>query len=137
MCGMHEAALREVVAAIRSRWTGVRVIYLFGSEALGRAHGASDVDIAVVAPRSLGGYERFVLREDLARGLGRDVDLVDLRVASEALKIEVIRSGTVLFQLSPPDRGFFECEALADYLKHRDRVAGHYEAIAARGVAYG
>jgi predicted nucleotidyltransferase len=134
---MDESALRAGAEVVRSRWPGVQVVYLFGSEARGGASAASDVDLAVVAPRSLAAYERFVLQEDLARALGRDVDLVDLRVASEALKVEVIRSGRVLFESSSAARGAFECEALADYLSHKERFAANYQDIAERGVAYG
>ena len=134
---MDESALREAADLVRSRWPGTLVVYLFGSEARGGAGAESDVDLAVVAPRSLAAYERFVLQEDLARTLGRDVDLVDLRVASEALKLEVIRGGRVLFESSAAARGAFECEALADYMSHKERFAANYEDIAERGVAYG
>ncbi len=134
---MEEATLRTATEVVRSRWPGAQVLYLFGSEARGGASSESDVDLAVVAPCSLAAYDRFVLQEDLARSLGRDVDLVDLRVASEALKMEVVRDGRVLFEASAAVRGAFECEALADYINHRERFAANYADIAERGVAYG
>jgi predicted nucleotidyltransferase len=79
---------------------GVVSVYLFGSQAAGRAHRESDVDVAVllrwdVYPTSRERFEaRLRLITDFATALGRhDVDLVVLNDAPPLLGRHVVTTG--------------------------------------------
>jgi predicted nucleotidyltransferase len=87
---------------------GVVSVYLFGSQAAGRAHRESDVDVAVllrwdVYPTSRERFEaRLRLITDFATALGRhDVDLVVLNDAPPLLGRHVVTTGRRLLCTDP------------------------------------
>ena len=94
--------------AIRQAVPCVVAVYRFGSTAAGTAGADSDVDLAVLATTPIDASARFELRDRLARVFHRDVDLVELRSASPVVAIQIISTGTVLFEADPEARGRFE-----------------------------
>jgi predicted nucleotidyltransferase len=79
----------------------VRMAFLFGSRARGQEHAASDVDIAVLLPDSVGCIARLeratALAAELSRRLELRADVVVLNEAGPLLRFEaVIRGKTVL-----------------------------------------
>ena len=54
---------------------------MFGSFASGKATKDSDFDIAVAGDKPLTTQKRLALQDKLSLGLGREVDLIDLRTA--------------------------------------------------------
>jgi hypothetical protein len=87
---------------------GVSSVYLFGSQAEGRAHRESDVDIAVLLPwdRYPTSRERFDMRvelgSDLIAALGRnDVDLVILNDAPPLFGRKIIWDGQRVYLGNP------------------------------------
>lgn len=80
----------------------VRLAILFGSQATGETHGASDIDIAVVFESVRPSQEAYnktflSLSADLSRTLETDaVDLVDLRTASSSVLSSVFEDGILL-----------------------------------------
>lgn len=104
-----------LVSAVRARVGDIVALYLFGSLARGDSHGGSDVDLAVLPRKPLDALTRFDLQEELARLLGRDVDLIDLRVASAVLRAQVLTNDRLSFCADHPARELFECTALSDY----------------------
>lgn len=98
----------------------VAVAYLYGSQARGEAHSASDVDVAVLFQAQLSSAERFEqllkLRSALTDRLQRpDVNLVDLAEASPLLRFEVYREGRLLYCQDEAARVDFLVTALRDY----------------------
>lgn len=93
--------LRETVAETLADHP-VEVGFLAGSHARDEAHERSDVDVAVVfaetAPGEPGHVDaRLSLGADLALALGTDdVDVIDLRSASQSLVRAVFRDGECL-----------------------------------------
>ncbi len=75
----HDAIVRLLVQAVPD----LIAVYSFGSQASGQARESSDVDLAVLARQPLPSVRRFELEQELAGLLHREVDLVDLRGASE------------------------------------------------------
>ncbi|KHF26794.1 Nucleotidyltransferase domain protein [Anoxybacillus sp. BCO1] len=74
------------------------VIYLFGSAATGHVRPDSDIDIAFLSDkRSLDHYERFMLAQQSAERLQRDVDLIDLKQASTVFQAQIVSSGKVIY----------------------------------------
>ncbi len=83
---------------------GLDALWLFGSEASGRATATSDVDLAALftSPPSPPGLEQG--RAKLEDVLGRPVDLVDLEMASPVLAMQVLRHGRLVLERSAPHR---------------------------------
>ena len=79
------------------RLSGLRLLYLFGSQASGDARPGSDWDIAFLADDDLDNVDRWHVAEELAAELGQDVDLVDLKEASTVLKMQVVMNGRLLY----------------------------------------
>ena len=86
---------------------GVVSAYLFGSEAQGRAHRESDVDVAVllsrnVYPRAADRFEvRLRLTGRLQAAVRREVDLVILNDASPQLVRRIMTGGCRLLVADP------------------------------------
>ncbi len=95
----------------------LRLAVLFGSQATGRTHAASDVDIAVL-PLD----EAWSLRDELAlQGLlssvvRAEVDLVRLDRADLLVCREVAQKGRPLFEARPGEWARFAANAMLDYL---------------------
>jgi uncharacterized protein len=122
----------EVIRHLRTLLTpetDVAFSYLFGSVAKGRAHGRSDVDVAVwldAAEQSpLGMADRGLeLEGRLERALGRQVQVVVLNHAPADLVHNVLRHGLVIHSRDEPARVHF-------YVEHARRW---YDMAAARAL---
>lgn len=91
---------QEVVRSLRGS-DRVVAVFLFGSQARGRGHASSDVDIAVLLDQAPRGTERYeVIRELLTRLARREMaeqsDLVLLNDAPPALAFRILRDGRLL-----------------------------------------
>jgi predicted nucleotidyltransferase len=90
-------SLRRRLAAAGAR--GIVSVYLFGSQAEGRAHRESDVDVGVLLDRAVfpAGRERFAERVRLAAALGsgprHPVDVVVLNDAPPLLGRRIVTEG--------------------------------------------
>jgi predicted nucleotidyltransferase len=113
-----ENRLKDALASV----PGIRLAFLFGSRARGRARSDSDFDLAVLVDDSLvaGTDERAATIRRLAGRLGREVssahlDLVILNSAPVLLRHRVLRDGVLLFQRSTKDRVRFATKTIQDY----------------------
>ncbi len=98
----------------------VRVAYLFGSRATGRARPDSDVDIAVLwgddVPAAEFGRRQAALGVALVQLLWTDaVDVVVLNEATPLLAMEVLRDGRILYNTDDALRLDFQVRALRKY----------------------
>ncbi len=129
--------IQAAVATIRAAMPDVQAIYRFGSMAAGTAGPGSDLDLAVLGPHPLDPMVRFDLQEQLASGVGRSVDLVDLRAASPVMAMQVLAAGELLHESDPESRGLFEDRAYGTYARLNEERRGILERVAAEGTVYG
>lgn len=99
--------LAGALVASLSDHEGVVSAYLFGSEAQGRAHRESDVDVGVlldrhVYPRAADRFEvRLRLTGRLQAAVGREVDIVILNDAPPQLVRHIMTGGRRLMLADP------------------------------------
>lgn len=128
-----DACIVDAVLAVLPR---VRAIYLYGSQARGEQRPGSDIDIAVLLPAGESLKDRFELLGELALRLGGDIDLVELRSASDVLRREVIATGRVLYTVDPDEVPIWEGEALTRYGYYRHEVRELLDDFQRTGIAY-
>jgi predicted nucleotidyltransferase len=128
--------LSVAVDVLRAAVPDLQAIYVFGSVATSQDRPDSDVDLAVLAGRAVGGEARWRLQERIAAGLGRDVDLVDLRAASTVMQVQVLRTGRLLFEAPGSGRALFEATALGAYTRLNFSRAGILADVKARGFVH-
>jgi predicted nucleotidyltransferase len=106
MAGHTPVPIAALIPALEQH-PGVVAGYLFGSEARGRTHRESDVDIAVLLdrmqyPRPVDRFEaRLRLMADLQVACHRTVDLVVLNDVPPLLARHVLLDGRLLIARSP------------------------------------
>jgi predicted nucleotidyltransferase len=108
---------KDLIVARLARIEGLVAAYLFGSQARGAAHAASDVDIGLLLeepPATLDDLHLDVAA-DLERELGAPVDLVVLNRAPGELVHRVLRDGELLVENDRSARIRFEVRARNDY----------------------
>lgn len=98
----------------------VVLIFLFGSEARGASHKESDIDIGVL-------FDRKVNPEDYLKLEGKaieffseiypkkEINVVNLNIASPLLKQAVILEGKLLYQANTLYRILFQVQTLREY----------------------
>jgi uncharacterized protein len=87
-----QAAIGQVLA----RHPSIVIAILFGSLAAGRGRNDSDLDLAVASTTPLSSQTRIQLIEELAVGLGRPVDLIDLAQTHGPLLHQILTKGRLL-----------------------------------------
>jgi uncharacterized protein len=107
---------------------GLRLAYLFGSQARGTARPGSDADVAVLIESPIPPGDIRILQEALSNAAGCDVDLVDLETASPLLRFEVVKAGQRLFVRDDDERTAFEARVMLDFMdtRHLRSIQHHY-----------
>jgi predicted nucleotidyltransferase len=127
----------KLTERIRAELPNVMAVYLFGSTAAGAAGPESDIDIAVLDANPILSLECWDLAQELATEAGRDVDIVDLRVASTVMRAQVIATGRRLFCADEIKCGEFEDYAYSAYARLNEERRAILEDIRLRGSVYG
>ena len=114
----------------------LQALYLFGSRASGRERPESDVDFAFLVPEPLPALTRWEIQEELASRLKSDVDLIDLVGAPTVMQMQVVATGTVLYERDPYVRQSFEMRVLSAYALLNEERAGILKRIHEEGRVY-
>lgn len=112
-------------------------VILFGSYGKGLARKESDIDIAYLGDRELSSYENFVLAQEIAGLVGKDVDLLDLRRSSTVMKAQIITGGEVIYCSDEMRKADFFMKALKEYALLNEERAVVLREIERRGSVYG
>jgi predicted nucleotidyltransferase len=113
------------------------LVYLFGSAIKGGMTGESDVDIAFLGDESPDEYEVFVIAQEIACMLDRDVDLINLAEASTVLQAQVVSTGRIIYCKHPEKRPIYEMKVLKEYARLNEQRRPIVERIKERGSVYG
>ncbi len=114
----------RVRAAVLTELPNCQAIYVFGSRAANQARPDSDLDIAVLLPPMTRIDDKLSILSRLAVELKLEVDLVDLRAASDVLRREVLANGVCVHNAAPGEVLAWEAEAMTRYGHYRREVAG-------------
>lgn len=128
--------LAQVYAHLQQRLPGLLAVYLYGSQAVGEADAASDVDIAVLVPGTVDPLLLWALSGELADIVSLPVDLVDLRSASTVMQYQIITKGRLLGS-SGSAAGIYEAFVLNQKTELDMARAGLLRDIYEDGVVHG
>jgi predicted nucleotidyltransferase len=119
----RQQILAKACAVLAARLPSAWAIYAYGSVARGDEGPASDLDLAVLLPPGQTIPDRLALTAEVARQVGRDVDIVDLRQANLDLVHELLRDGRQLRVTRADDVLGWEAERMSDYADFNPRRA--------------
>ena len=134
---MQRVDIEPAIAYLRRRLATLRAVYLFGSQSRGEGGAESDIDIAFLADDSPSATERHAMSSELSELLGRDVDLVDLTIASTVIRAQVIGKGTRVAGAATPALEEFESRVFSDYARLNEERATILRDIHQRGAVHG
>jgi len=114
---MQQFSEQRAIDLLLSEIPEIELIYLFGSMATGKTHLQSDIDIAYwTSSASTDNLKRFAIQERLATLFSTDVDLVDMRTASEVFRYEVVTTGRRIYTRDIEQMHNVENRIWSDYL---------------------
>lgn len=113
------------------------LIYLFGSSVTENFRDDSDVDIAFLSDNSISEYEVFILAQEIADVLNREVDLINLSNSSTVFKAQVVGKGKVIYCTDNNRRMYFEMRAFKEYALLNEERQEILNNINKRGSIYG
>ncbi len=105
-----------IMDMLRTKLNAV-TIFLFGSIVRGSTHPDSDVDLAFVSLHQHHGYEVFLVSQELATLLKKEVDLIDLQRASTVMQIQVIQNGECLYDECATDTALLKVKWMKEYAR--------------------
>ena len=112
------------------------LIYLYGLFARAEGRSDSDIDLAIHGADESDPYTLFLLANELAQRLRRDVDLVDLKSASTVFRAQVIARGELIYCGDKNVKGYLEMRILKDYAKLNEERKVILDAIREEGSVY-
>ncbi len=122
----------ERLANVFRRYADIQAVYLFGSQATGKTHSESDIDLAIV-PRSpaLRAQKLDILTDLVSAGFD-EVSLVFLDTKDVALKFAAVRLNRVIYQTDDFDRGETYSRILREYWDFRPYLRAQNDALKRR-----
>ncbi len=116
---------------------GCLAIYCFGSWGTAEQRSDSDIDLALWAGAPLDPRRRWEIEQQLAVAARRDVDLVDLAMASTVMRMQVVGHGRRLFCADPERVETFEDCIFSSYARLNEERREILADVHCRGSIYG
>jgi predicted nucleotidyltransferase len=113
------------------------LIYFFGSVLTDNFREDSDIDIAFLSDSKISDYDVFIIAQNIADIVNRDVDLINLKNSSTVFKAQVIGNGKVIFCNDNNRRMFFEMRSFKEYTLLNEERQVILDNIKKRGSVYG
>ena len=111
------------------------LIIIFGSAAKKNLRDDSDIDIAFLSDKHFDEYEVFVIAQELADALNRDVDLIDLNKAT-VMKAQIIANGEVIYSKDDRRVSEYKIRVLKEYCLLNEERQVVLQRIKERGYVY-
>jgi len=101
-----------------------KFIYIFGSAVKGNFRADSDIDIAVYLEETISSYDLFMVKEELVRSIGREIDLVSFKEASEVFRVQIFHGGLPIYIENENEHDYYRVKCYKDYaiLNERRKV---------------
>lgn len=129
--------MEKVITNVLSEKLSPFLISLFGSTVKGNVHQNSDIDIAFLSDGIVPDrYEIFLIAQELASKLQRDVDLIDLNQASTVFQAQIVSTGKIIYCTNEQKRTQFEWKTLKMYAKLNEERSPILKNIAESGSIY-
>lgn len=135
-CNRFQEQLEEAVQLLVKETEPI-CIYLLGSASRNELREDSDIDIALLADKSIDSYRVFIIAQQLYDVFKREVDLINLNSASTVFKAQVVGKGTVIYCKDNKKRCYFEIRALKEYALLNEERENILKGIKERGNVYG
>lgn len=132
----RQELFRAARDALLNELPDIWAIYVYGSWARGEQWPQSDLDLAVLLPPGREISDPLVLAGAVARCVGREVDVVDLRKAGNVLRHEVLVDGETLHNERPDEVLYWEASAISRYAHHREEIRALLEDFRRTGIGY-
>jgi predicted nucleotidyltransferase len=132
----REQVLGEARDALLTALPDAWAIYAFGSFARAEDWPGSDLDLAVLLPPARRIQDLLGVISAVSASVHRDVDVVDLRRASDVLRREVLMDGQTLYVSEPDQALAWEAAAMSRYARHREEIRDILEDFRRTGVGY-
>ncbi len=127
----------DIVSILHTGLPGLQAVYRYGSAGGMYERPESDIDVAVLAASLLDFATLSRLTAQLARALGRDVDLNDMRRLPVTLRVQIVTGGTRLFAADPAWAEEYDSRVLSDYAYLNEARKGILEDVQRRGSIHG
>ena len=111
-------------------------IIIFGSAAKDMLREDSDIDIAFFSDKTHSEYEMFIVGQELATILGRDVDLIDIKKASTVFKAQILGNGKIIYSKDEIQTKTFHMKAYREYCKLNEERKEILDRVKERGAIY-
>jgi uncharacterized protein len=114
MCELESSEIQIIIEHLK-KTVNPCTVFLFGSAAIGALRPDSDIDIAFLTDTKISKYDIFMIAQELADQLGREVDLVDLASASTVFKAQIVGKGKIILDTDKYRRQLLEMTVLKEY----------------------
>ncbi|PHS28512.1 MAG: DNA polymerase subunit beta [Alkaliphilus sp.] len=106
--------LKKIVAFLLKK-IELEFIIIYGSSVTDNFREDSDIDLAYYSKTKVDPFELFILKEELADILRREVDLIDLKMASTVFKAQVVGTGEIIYCSDKNKLDNFRIRSLKEY----------------------
>ena len=127
----------QIVSILNAGLPGLRAVYRYGSAGGMYERPDSDVDLAVLADVPLDFATQSRLAAELARLLGREVDLNDMHRLPVTLRVQIVTGGVRIFAANQPVAEEYDSRVLSDYAYLNEARKGILDDVRRRGSIYG
>lgn len=97
-----------------TRFSGIKLAFLFGSFASGYASATSDIDVALLFEGKPDYYVLESIKDALSKHTKREIDLLVLNDASPVIRMQVLKKGHLLIKSTPYYENYFT-RTIEDY----------------------
>jgi uncharacterized protein len=112
---MNVNEIEKKVRTVLANKLSTKLVYIFGSMVKNRVRNDSDIDIAILTDKQIDEYKLYMVSQQLADELKREVDIVDLRKASIVFKAEILRTGKLVYNSDNMIKMDFQLNVLKQY----------------------